>query len=80
MVQREETEKMHRLLLLGILFLAGCQNVVGPFQHRDPQRVDDPILTINEQQRRGRDRIALPEDRTGLAPFTYTDRADPHGR
>lgn len=71
---------MPRLFLLGALFLAGCQSVVGPFQSREPQRVDDPLFNIGEQQRRGRDRLALPEDQTGMAPRTYTDRADPHGR
>lgn len=71
---------MRRVFLLGALLLTGCQNVIGPFQSRAPQRVDDPLLSIGEQQRRGRDRLALPEDQTGLAPKTYTDRADPHGR
>src|SRR4051812_15908721 len=45
-------EKMHRIILLGVLVAAGCQNVVGPFQQRDPQRVDDPLLPIYEQQQR----------------------------
>ncbi|GIW80884.1 MAG: hypothetical protein KatS3mg105_2691 [Gemmatales bacterium] len=71
---------MKRMLLLGVLLLAGCQNVVGPFQRREPKRIDDPLLTIEEQRVRGRDRLALPEDRTGLAPNTYMDRPDPHGR
>ena len=71
---------MRRVFLLGALLLAGCQNFVGPFQNRTPQRVDDPMLSIDEQQRRGRDRLALPEDQSGLSPRTYTDRADPHGR
>jgi hypothetical protein len=61
---------MRRLLLLGILLLAGCQNVQGPFQARRPERVDDPLLTINEQQRRGRDRLALPVESPTVAPNT----------
>jgi hypothetical protein len=52
---------MRKLLLLGVLFLSGCQNVVGPFGYRPPQRVDDPNYTIREQERRGRDRLALPD-------------------
>ncbi len=63
---------MHRLLLVGILFLTGCHNVVGPFQSRQPQRVDDPLLSINEQKRRGRDRLALPEEGASVAPSTGT--------
>jgi hypothetical protein len=59
---------MRRLLLLGILLLAGCHNVIGPFQPRKPERVDDPLLTINEQQRRGRDRLALPVESPAVAP------------
>jgi hypothetical protein len=59
---------MRKLILLGILLLAGCQNVVGPLGYRRPLRVDDPNLTIEEQQRRGRDRLALPD---------ITDQKDP---
>lgn len=70
---------MYRLYLIGVLFLAGCQNVVGPFEHRKPERVDDPLLSISEQQRRGRDRLALP-DESVLAPKTGVASADPHGR
>jgi hypothetical protein len=71
---------MHRLLFLGMVFLAGCQNVVGPFQARTPQRVDDPLLSIGEQQTRGRDRLALPEDQNALAPRAYIDRPGTTGR
>ena len=46
--------------IMGILLLAaGCQNVVGPFR-ADTMRVDDPCYTIREQQRWGRDKLALP--------------------
>jgi hypothetical protein len=51
---------MRRLLLLGILLVAGCQNVLGPFQ-RPGGRVDNPCLTIGEQGRISRDRLALPD-------------------
>jgi hypothetical protein len=56
-------EVMRKLLLLGLLALPGCQGVVGPFQRsqlRDP--VDDPRLTIPEQMRKGRDRLAYPDE------------------
>jgi hypothetical protein len=69
---------MRRAILLGCLFLGGCQNLIGPFQHREPQRVDDPLLSIPEQQRRGRDQLALPEDKIG--PPTYANPPGLYGR
>jgi len=75
---------MHRSLwlVLGILlFSAGCQGVSGPFAHkRDPVQVDDPHLTIAEQERLGRDRLAIPEMSSTVAPRTYTELPGPHGR
>jgi hypothetical protein len=70
---------MRKLYLVGLLFLAGCHNVVGPFEHRKPERVDDPLLSISEQQRRGRDQLAIPESSV-LAPRTGVDAPGPHGR
>ena len=64
---------MHRILAVCLLLLAGCEHVIGPFQHRKPERVDDPLLTINEQQRRGRDRLALPEESPTVAPRSGVD-------
>src|SRR4051794_2396243 len=77
---RKDTEKMHRFVLFCVVFLAGCQNLVGPFQARPPQRVDDPLLSIGEQQRRGRNDLALPEDTSALAPKIYIDRPGTTGR
>ena len=70
---------MRRLLLVGILLVCGCQNIAGPFQHREPARVDDPLLSISEQKRLGRDRLAIPED-TSISPPAYVDRPGPTGR
>jgi hypothetical protein len=61
---------MVRLVLVGVLFLTGCHNINGPFQPRKPERVDDPLLSINDQARRGRDRLALPEEGATVAPST----------
>jgi len=70
---------MRRIFLLGLVFMAGCQNMVGPFR-RDNQRVDDPILTIGEQQKRGRSQLGLQESSSNLFPPTYVDRpGGPHG-
>jgi hypothetical protein len=67
---------MRRLMLLGALVLAGCSgNLVGPFSARPPQRVDDPLISIPEQEKRGRDRLAYPDESPiktqNLAPPTY---------
>jgi hypothetical protein len=60
---------MRRIFLLCVLLgLAGCQNVSGPFAPRTPSRVDDPRLTINEQESRGRDRWAIPEQSNRIMP------------
>lgn len=59
---------MRKLLLLGVLLLCGCQGVRGPFQPRDGSRIDDPRLPIAEQERRARDRLALPDDTSNIAP------------
>jgi hypothetical protein len=66
---------MRKLLAAGLLVLAGCQGVVGPFQRaqlRDP--VNDPSLTLGEQAKKSRDRLAYPEDLpTVEAPKTALD-------
>jgi hypothetical protein len=68
-VDWKETEKMHRKLLVCLLFLAGCGSVTTPFERR-PEKVDDPLLTIGEQQRKGRERIGLPDDSSSVGPKT----------
>jgi hypothetical protein len=60
---------MRCILLLGIMFcLVGCQNVNGPFMPRPPGRVDDPRLSLTEQQSRARDRYAIPDNTPGVGP------------
>jgi hypothetical protein len=66
-------EKMRRLLFIGLVCLAGCQGTVGPIKRTsisDP--IDDPRLSIEEQQQRARDRLALPESGSAIGPRTYT--------
>jgi len=63
---------MHRLLLVGVLVLVGCQGVVGPVKRTaitDP--IDDPRLSIEEQKQRERDRLALPDSSPAAGPQTY---------
>jgi hypothetical protein len=42
--------------------------------------VDDPLLSISEQQRRARAQIAWPDDSDSLTPKTYISRPDPNWR
>ena len=69
---------MQRLFFGTMLLLAGCQNVVGPFGYRQPQRIDDPRLTIAEQQRLGRNRLALPDDSPAVGPPTGLEYPGSH--
>jgi hypothetical protein len=59
---------MRRALVLLLLLAAGCENLRGPLAPRAQGRIDDPNLTIPEQQVRGRDRIGLPDDSPVLPP------------
>ena len=63
-------------LLSLLLVLAGCQSTTGPLGYRKPSRVDDPMLSLEEQKSRGRLRYSYVED-DRLAPKTYVDRPDP---
>lgn len=82
-VPGKDTAKMRRLLLLSVavVSVAGCHSILGP---RSPQHVDDPLVSTAEQERRGRQQLAIPEDAPSdplkLTPRTYTDRPGPHGR
>jgi hypothetical protein len=68
---------MRRLCLVGLfLLLAGCQSSTGSLGYRKPSRVDDPMLSLDEQQSRGRLRYSYVED-DRLAPKTFVDRPDP---
>jgi hypothetical protein len=68
---------MRRLSLIGLfLALAGCQSNSSSLGYRQPSRVDDPMLSISEQESRGRLRYSLIED-SRLAPKAYVDRPDP---
>ena len=59
---------MRRSWILVFLLLAGCQNVRGPLQQQPTSRIDDTRLPISEQQARGRDRLAFPDDSPSVGP------------
>jgi hypothetical protein len=64
---------MRRALVVGaLLFVVGCQGVVGPFQRGavPPSAVDCPCLTIPEQEARGREYLALPQKSADIGPRT----------
>lgn len=62
---------MRKVVVVGLLLLGGCRSsTVGPFESRRPERVDDPRLTISEQQRRGRDRLPLPVESSLVGPMS----------
>lgn len=71
---------MRRTLYLVVLFLIGCQNIVGPRERRadNNKRTDAPGLTISEQKRKGRDKLALPESSKALVPRDYSDFTGPY--
>jgi hypothetical protein len=67
-------------ILLILTLLAGCKNVTGPFDtRRQRDRVDDPLLPIEEQKRRGSERLAIPEDDRTVGPPSGISRPDPVG-
>jgi hypothetical protein len=70
---------MRRLLCLSLVLLAGCQNVLGPrYRNYESTKVDNPCLTIAEQKRLGRDRLALPEMSKTVVPRDYSDFTGPY--
>ena len=71
---------MRRLFFLVVILAAGCNNVRGPFESRQPQRVDDPLLSTREQQRVGRASLALPDESPAVGPGSGVFLPGPHGR
>ncbi|MBX7103105.1 MAG: hypothetical protein K1X57_03440 [Gemmataceae bacterium] len=71
---------MRTTLLVALIFASvGCQSQQGGLLYRQAGRADDPRYSIEEQKRRGRERLAVVED-TGLSPKTYVDRPGVTGR
>jgi hypothetical protein len=72
---------MRRLILVGLVLLTGCQGIVGPRQRLfAPKDVDVPGMPIPEQERRGREFLALPEPSNDVAPRTYAENPAYKGR
>jgi hypothetical protein len=72
---------MRGTVLAGMLLLTGCAGLQGPRAHFcKPEIVDDPRISLAEQESRGRDRLALPEPSNDVAPRTYSENPAYHGR
>jgi len=76
----EGADQMRRIILLASMLFIGCGNVTGPFAFRQPERVDDPRLTISQQEQRGRDRLSYQEIEPNVLPRTYAELPGPHSR
>jgi hypothetical protein len=66
---------MRRTLLVGALLLTGCAGTVGPLQRQcqPPVLVNNPCLTIPEQEQLKREEIALPQKSFEVGPRTYAE-------
>lgn len=74
---------MRRLALLAFVLSAaalGCNRFAGPLEVRKMDRADAPGYTIEEQKRRGRERLAITEDDPAIGPKAGIDRPSPTGR
>jgi hypothetical protein len=74
---------MTRVVLTACVALfaaAGCKNVAGPREARSKPKPDQPAYSIDEQQYRGRDKYAIPEDDWRVAPDGLIGRPSPTGR
>jgi hypothetical protein len=58
----------------------GCSQFRGPVETRHLPRADAPGYTIEEQQRRGRERLSITEDDYAIGPKAFIDRPTPIGR
>ena len=80
---RNGAEKMHRLLLAGLIVLTGCTSLTGPRKRaiNPPERADVPGLSIREQEYRGRDQLSYPDIGRAVGPRTWAEvPADQYGR
>lgn len=75
---------MRRRMLLVVVMafgaLTGCNRFSGPLETRQLGRADAPGYTIDEQQKRGRERLSISEDDYRIGPKGYIDRPSPTGR
>lgn len=56
----QRVDTMWRLFLLAFFLVIGCHNGGGAFERHPAERVNDPLLSLEEQQQRGRDPLTRP--------------------
>ncbi len=67
-------------IILGAVCVTGCRGTTGPVANKSrTDKPDDPLFTIDEQQKRGRDRYSYPDDASG-PQGALTNRYGPTGR
>lgn len=73
---------MRRVLIVGLLVLScgACTRFAGPIAVRHMGPADAPGYTIEEQEKRGRARLAITEDDWAIGPAAYIARPSPIGR
>ncbi len=64
---------MSRCLILLVIAAAGCRNIDGPCAARNKPPINEPGLTISEQERRARDKYPIPSDNFRIGPPTGID-------
>lgn len=63
-----------------VLLCVGCGGIDGPRSAKNKPKPDLPEYTVEEQQRRARDKYAIPEDDFRIGPSLNIDRPSPTGR
>ena len=74
---------LKRLVLLAVVAASaglGWKDFNGPRKAIVKPKPDLPQYTIEEQQRRGRDKYTIPEDNYRIGPDLNIDRPSPTGR
>ena len=68
-------------VFIALIVATGCRTLEGPKYHKEhPEKIDSPIYNIDEQKRRGRELIALPDASQNVAPKTGIETYGPSGR
>ena len=68
-------------VFIALILATGCRNLEGPKYHKEhPEKIDSPVFNIDEQKRRGRELIALPDASQNVAPKTGIETYGPSGR
>ena len=68
-------------VFIALITAFGCRNLEGTKYHKEhPEKIDSAVYNIDEQKRRGRELIALPDASQNVAPKTGIETYGPSGR